>query len=275
MNWLQSILYGFVSGLSEFLPISSKAHQQILLHLFGVDVPNPVRDFVVHIALLLALVSACRTMFEQVRRDYRIQQRVNGRSARQSRVALDMKLVKVAAAPMLIGMVVLTYLIGRNSNLITISVFLLVNGVILYAPDRMLQANKDVRAMSGLDSILIGLSGAVSAFCGISRTGAMVSTSVARGADRQNALNWALLLCFPALIFLSAVDLIGIFTVQTDISFWSGFLSYVLSGLTAYIGGYLSVLMLKYFIVNNSISGFCYYSWGAALFTFIIYLTAV
>ncbi len=275
MNWLQSILYGFVSGLSEFLPISSNAHQQILMHLFGIDVLDPVRDFVVHIALLLALVSACRTILEQVRRDYRIQQRAKGRSVRQSRIALDMKLVKAAAAPMLIGMVVLTYLTNRTSNLISISVFLLINGIILYIPDRMLQANKDVRAMSGLDSLLIGLSGAISAFCGISRTGAMMSTAVARGADRQNALNWVLLLCFPALILLSAVDLVGIFTVQTDIAFWASFLSYILSGFTAYVGGYLSVLMLKYFTINKGISGFCYYSWGAALFAFIIYLTAV
>lgn len=275
MNWLQGILYGFVSGLSEFLPISSNAHQRILMHLFGVEVIDPVRNLVIHIALLFSLISACRTMFEQVRRDAKIQQRTSRRAMRQSRIALDIKLVKAAAFPLMIGMIVLTYFTGVKPDLMIVSAFLLINGIILFIPDRMLQANKDVRAMSGLDSLLIGVAGALSGFCGISRTGSMMSAAVARGADRQNALTWVLLLSAPALILMSAMDMFGIFTVSTDINFWGNFLSYLLSGISAYAGGYISVMLLKFFTANSGISGFCYYSWGAALFTFIVYLTAV
>ena len=35
MNWLQSMLYGFLSGVAEVLPISSRAHGILLLKIFG------------------------------------------------------------------------------------------------------------------------------------------------------------------------------------------------------------------------------------------------
>ena len=36
LNWLQSIIYGFVSGLMDILPVSAQAHRALLLKLFGV-----------------------------------------------------------------------------------------------------------------------------------------------------------------------------------------------------------------------------------------------
>ena len=37
MNFLECIIYGLLSGLAEFLPISATAHQTILRTLFGAD----------------------------------------------------------------------------------------------------------------------------------------------------------------------------------------------------------------------------------------------
>ena len=48
MNWIESIIYGLISGAAEFLPISSKAHQDLSMLLFGISQTDPVRDFVVH-----------------------------------------------------------------------------------------------------------------------------------------------------------------------------------------------------------------------------------
>lgn len=37
MDWLQAIVLGVVQGLTEFLPISSSAHQSIVGRFFGED----------------------------------------------------------------------------------------------------------------------------------------------------------------------------------------------------------------------------------------------
>ncbi len=275
LNWFESLIYGLISGVTEFLPISSQAHQRLMLQLFGVDISDPVRDLFIHIALLFSLYSGCRTLFDQVKRDRRIQQRKRSNTYRYSHIALDMRLVKSASAPMLLAMVALYYFRAKDVSLLTLALFLLINGIILFAPDRMLQSNKDVRSMSVMDSILIGFSGALSVFPGVSRMGTIISSSVARGADKQHALNWGFLLSVPAIILFIGIDLFTIFTFQVDINFWSNFFSYILSAAFSYLGGYISIRGLKLLVSNMGISGFCYYSWGAALFTFIIYLTAV
>ena len=55
MNWLQSLIYGLISGLTEHLPVSSLAHQRILHSLFGVSQSDPICDLLVHLAVLFAV----------------------------------------------------------------------------------------------------------------------------------------------------------------------------------------------------------------------------
>ena len=37
LSWLQSILFGLVSGFTEILPVSARAHEMLLLWFFGAD----------------------------------------------------------------------------------------------------------------------------------------------------------------------------------------------------------------------------------------------
>ena len=58
MRFFENLLYGIFSGISEFLPISSQAHQALVMQLFGRTQREPLRDILVHIALLIALYTA-------------------------------------------------------------------------------------------------------------------------------------------------------------------------------------------------------------------------
>ncbi len=272
MNWLESLIYGLVSGFTEFLPISSHAHQQILMNFFGVENRDPVRDLLVHVAMLLSIYYGCRGLIDSLRRE-RGQRRNRRMPMRVSQVLLDNRFVKNATVPMIAGILILSYIIKMNSNLLLVAVFLLVNGLILFISGRMLQGNKDVQSMSLLDSMLVGTLAALSAFPGISRMGCITSASISRGADRQHALNWALLLSIPALFLLSGMDILGIITNAGTIHFWKSLFTYILSALGSYIGGYYGIAFMKFLAVRIGFSGFSYYCWGASLFSFLLYLT--
>ena len=68
MNWLQSLIYGLVSGITEFLPISSSAHQIILQKMFGQSGADPLQNLLVHLALLFALFTGGRSFIDHLRR---------------------------------------------------------------------------------------------------------------------------------------------------------------------------------------------------------------
>ncbi len=274
MNWFESIIYGFVSGLADLLPISSEAHQSLLLQLFGEANRDYVRDFIVHVAILLSVFSGCRVLIDQMRREQNVQRR-NRRNTYGAGNQLEMRLLKNAAFPLVIGLIILSYFVKRQLDLIWVSVLLVLNGLVLFIPERMMHGNKDERAMSVFDSLLLGISGAASALTGISRTGAMLSVLSARGTARQKSLNWVLLLSIPALITMIGLDVVNIISGVSAIPFWSNFGGYLLSGIGAYLGGLLGISAIKLIAQRSGYSGFSFYSWGAALFAFILYLTVV
>ena len=274
MNWFESIIYGFVSGLADLLPISSEAHQRLLLQLFGESNRDYVRDLIVHVAILLSVFSGCRVLIDQIRREQNAHRR-NRRNIYGAGNQLEMRLLKNAAFPLVIGLIILSYFVKRQLDLIWVSILLVLNGLVLFIPERMMHGNKDERAMSIFDSWLLGISGAVSALTGISRTGAMLSVLSARGTSRQKGLNWALLLSIPALITLIGLDVVNIISGVSAIPFWSNFGGYLLSGIGAYLGGLSGISAIKLIAQRSGYSGFAFYSWGTALFTFILYLTVV
>lgn len=270
MNWLESIIYGIVSGLTAFLPISSDAHQMLLRKLFGIEMPDPVRELLVHAAILASIFFGCRAYLEQLQRERRTRYTRGVRS--KPRLLADFRLVRTAAIPMLIGILLIFFSLRSSANLLLTSAFLLLNAVILFVPERMMVGNKDARMMSSLDGLLIGAAAGLSALPGISCVGVIASVSVMRGASRQHALNWAFLLCIPAFSALLGFDFLSIFSGIGVQPFWNNLLGYILGTAGAYIGGYFSIVFLKSVTVRAGYSGFAYYSLGAALLSFLMYL---
>ena len=272
ISWLESIIYGFVAGLAEFLPISSEGHQHIMRYLFGEEHRDPVRDFFVHLGLLLCVLTCSRTLIEIIKRERSYSARSRGSRQYPYRMRQDAAYIKKAVLPFILSIILFLIFFNRNGSLLVTAFLFLINGLIIFLPDRMMKGNKDASIMTPFDSILLGVSGGLSVFSGFSRFGCTYSVSVARGASKNHALTWSLLLSIPALAFVCLLDVYAMFTEQT-FSFWSNFLGYLFSGLTAYAGGYLSVSAVRSITSRTGLSAFAYYCWGIALLSFFIFLT--
>ena len=139
----------------------------------------------------------------------------------------------------------------------------------------MMQGNKDERSLSALDSWIIGISGSLAVFPGISRVAVMLSASIIRGIDRKKAANWVLLLSIPALLFASVLDILTLFTFSGRMQITGSFLGYLFSGLSAYIVGYFSITLIRASTADNDYSGYSYYALGVMLFSLFLYLFIV
>ena len=265
MGLLESFVYGLLSGFAEILPVSAAAHQELMVRLFGMDGKPLAVNFLVHLAILVVLIGCCLPDIKRLR-----SYSVNGKRPRPS---ADSRLTRTAAVPLLLGFFLVPYIRVLEGSLPLLTLLLIANGLILYIPGRMLHGNKDARAMSALDSLLIGIVGVLGIVPGISRTGCLLSVSAARGADRQPALKWALLLSVPALLVLTVMDLVKLSSAGAVVA--AGFLGSVIAIAGAAIGCYFGIKLLRYLSVKVGYSGFAYYSWGAALFLFVMYLTVV
>lgn len=273
MSVFESIIYGLVSGFAEFLPISSHGHQAIMMRLFGVDHRDPVRDILVHFGILLALFTACKSLFAHLRREQMLSKRVRRRNRTYERKGIyDLRLIKTAVIPMVVGMLVYIAVRGSEFKPIQLTLYFIINGIVIMIPEYMAHGNKNAKMMTGWDGILMGLSSVLFSLPGVSRVGTMSAITTARGADRQTALNWILALSMPALVMYIGFDIVNLIIQGFDPVSFSVILGYLLSAAAAFGGGYFGIVIIRYLTVQIGYVGFAYYSWGAAMFSFILYL---
>ena len=274
ISLIESLIYGLICGFAEFLPISSTAHRSMLNCLFGVDKEEPLMAMFLHIGALLALLVSSRSLLQRLHKELEIKRIARRRSRRQpdEMVLLDLSLIKTAGIVLLFGFLFYFKAAAWNGNLPMIAIFLVINGIILHVPLYLPKGNKDARSMSRLDALLLGIGNALLVIPGLSRVGLSTSLGIARGASPQNAYKWSLLLGIPALAAVIVMDLIGVVSAglgQLDFPF---ILQCILCGCTAYIGATGGISLMKMIVHRTGIENFSYYCWGAALFTFILYM---
>ena len=107
MNWLESMLYGIISGITEFLPISAFAHQQLYFKMLDVQGVDPLQSFLVHIALILAVLTGCRSSIEKFYRSKLTYRKDDARMRSSNNTHLELRFLKNAVLPMLLGYFVL------------------------------------------------------------------------------------------------------------------------------------------------------------------------
>lgn len=273
MNWLEGFLYGLVSGLTELLPVSSQAHQRILLQLFGVDGVAPISNLIVHISMVIALYFGCKRYIARLIREQKALQRRKRRGGNMDvRSTYDLRLIRSAIFPLLLLMLLLIFTRSWAENILLIAGFSVLNGILLFAAERVPHGNKDSRHVSTMDAVVFGVFGAFSVLPGVSRVGASQSYATMRGVDRQQSLNWATVLSIPALLLLCIFDIVSIASGSGGGNSFSVIAGYITAGIGAFIGMYLSVILLRKAIGRMNGASFAYYSWGIGLFSLILYL---
>ena len=272
LSWLESLIYGIISGLTEFLPISAEAHRAIFLRLIGA-VDFPLLRFMVHLGVLLALLITCAPILSKLNRERKIAAVKKKRRKREpdARSLTDIRFLRISAIALVVMFVLYPGVYDLHERLWILAGFLIVNGILLYIPQFLPGANKDSRSMSSLDSLTVGISGGLGVVPGLSRVALTISTSLMRGAEKRFALDNALLLSIPALGILALLDLIAVFSASAGVSFIV-VLCCVTAGAGAFISAFLGMYIMRFLAVRAGFSSFAYYSWGLSLFSFILYL---
>lgn len=274
LNWLQSIVYGLISGFAEFLPVSAEAHRELFYTLTDSRRGSEPLLLVCHVSILLALLLRCQPRLRKLHRE-RKAAAVPARSRKRQpdrQSLLEIRVLKTAAVPILLSFLAYSSSAALTDSLWLPALLLAINGVALYIPRIRPQGNKDSQSLSALDSFLIGLGGALAVLPGISRVGGTATAGQLRGTDPPYSLNLGLLLCIPALFVLIGFDLYGLIGSAAVLS--SGLIcNCILAAAAAFLGAWFGIALMRFLSVKIGFSGFSYYCWGAALFLFILYLT--
>ena len=273
LSWIQSMALGLVSGLTEILPVSSQAHQTILLNFFGGEVATPMTRLVIHAATLLTVLFSIWGQIARIRRQLQLVRMPRRRRNRpvEMTALMDAKIIRTAIFPILL--MLLLYSVSRRiSSMLLLALVSLVNAAVLYLPSLFPTADKDSRLITPLEGLFMGLGTGAAVIPGISSIGVSYSVGVLHGVDRKYMVHLSLMmhLIFTAgLIFYDLLDLVIAGGVAFSVS---ALIGWVAAALAAVVGTRIGLNALERAARKKGLTDFAFYSFGVALFAFIFYL---
>lgn len=275
MNLIQSAMMGFVSGLTELLPLSAEAHRGLLRFILDVESEGALFLLSTHIAVLVMLLAVGGLDLIRLYRTSKLlhtpTRRRTGRPNLNS--AGTLRLLRSAALMTVVGRALSLTMTVITRKLYLLALPLLVMGLILWVPTLFRTANKDGRHLAAADGTLLGLGALAAAVPGISLVGCVVSIGSVRGVERRYAVRFAWLLAVVGLLSAIGFDCMALYRDGFDFSA-SVLLSAGVGAATAAAGTVLSIQIVRSLIRpgGSGLSGFCYYNWGMALLCLALFL---
>lgn len=262
MQWLEALILGIIQGLTEFLPVSSSGHLELVKAMFGgntVGKESMMTTVVLHAATALSTIAVFRKDIGVI---------FNGlfkfKSNEEFWFAVKIILSMIPAA--IVGVVFSDELeTFFDGQILLVGFMLLITGLLLFLADKAKHTEKKV----GMGhAIIIGISQAIAILPGVSRSGATIGTSVLLGIDREKAARFSFLMVVPLILGKMGKDILSDDFAQTNIQYFElsiGFIAAFITGLVActWMISLVKKSKLKYFSYYCFLVGTIAIIWSA------------
>jgi undecaprenyl-diphosphatase len=198
MGIFESVLYGFVQGATEYLPVSSSAHLLLLPHFLGQSDPGLAFDVILHLGTLLATaVYFFKDWLVILMNPY-------PRSGAKKVAHLSWLHLLVGTLPAVIAGVLLNHWIKENTRSLAILWFTLpLFGLLLWWVDKRSVMTRKLSDASLRDVFWVGCMQCLALIPGVSRSGSTITASRLLGFSRADSARISFLMSLP--ITLGAV----------------------------------------------------------------------
>ena len=276
LNAFEHLLYGFISGLTDILPVSERAHSALLLKVLGAEKISGLPVLLTHIAVLAAIFLSSQSLLVKMSRARRLARIPKKRRKRplDVRSLMDSRFLTTMMLPVVLVLLFYGKITQVNFSLFAVAGLLFLNGIILYIPQFLPGSNKDARSLSRVEGLVMGLGGSLSVLPGLSGLGASVSVGSICGVERGYALNMTLMMNMDYLAGMIVYDVLGLFQTGLGMLTFQWVVIYILAAAAAFVSATLAIRVMRTLASSIGYSFFSYYCWGIALFTFILNLMA-
>ena len=244
----ESIIYGILQGLTEFIPVSSTAHVKIGSAVFGLKDPGVAYSAVIQLGTLLALI----IFFWKDLSSFTvaaIQGIFKGEPFSDPNARMAWYLVIGTVPISVVGLLVSGYLEDVRS-LYVIATSLITLALILWLVDKLSARDREIDSAGWLDFLWIGLAQCIALIPGSSRAGTTLTMGLIRGFTREAAMRASFLLSVPAIGLSGGYELVKEWEHLGE----QGFLSLFIGTLVSGVVGYLTIAtLLKYLRTHTTL----------------------
>lgn len=259
MSWLAAIVLGIVEGITEFLPVSSTGHLNLVEKLLGYKIDDVGMTAFTAVIQVGAILAAIIYFWKDIVRI--VVAWVGGLTNKSKRSNPDYTLgwgVILGSIPVaVVGLAFKSLIEGSLRSLWVIAGALIVWSFAMLAADRVKGNERTMEDVTIVDALVIGCFQALSPlFPGISRSGATISAGLFRKFDRVTATRLSFFMGIPALVAAGALEAV---TGAKDISTTVGWGPTVVATLVSFVVAYASIAWLLKFVSKNNFTTFIGY----------------
>jgi len=257
----ESIFLGIVQGLTEFLPISSSAHQRIVGEFLS-NAQDPGARFtaITQIGTELAVLIFFRNDIKKIAISWLRQTVMRASLSPEESLQARMGwLIIIGSLPIM----VLGYLgqdVIRNNlrSLWLIATVMIVFGILLGIADHYGKKELTLKNLSTPHGIWYGVAQSLALMPGVSRSGATIAMGRLLGYSREAALRYSFLLALPAVFGSGLYELKGAIGDSAGSQVYSLTQTLVATSI-AFVVGYAVIAWLLKYVTTKSFMPFIIY----------------
>lgn len=267
MSLFHALLIAVLQGATELFPISSLGHAVILPTLLGWPLDQKAPEFLPFLVVLHLGTAAALLLFFW--RDWFGFARAllgKGDAKTIKRERRIFTLVVAATLPaVILGFALEHTLRSFFGSAVLAAAFLIVNGFILFAGERIKHAGrKNLEEVSWKTALLIGACQALALIPGISRSGATMVGGVLAGLTHKEAARFSFLLATPVIAGAGVLEVPKLLHLRDTLAIDVGLM--VVAGVAAGIVAWISTYVLMRYFKKQEVEAldpFAYYCWAA------------
>ena len=270
MGWLEALVLGIVPGLTEFLPISSSAHQAIVGQFFGGQDPGSAFTAITQLGTEGAVIIYFRKDIWLIIKNWALA--LTGKVPRNDPEARLGWLVIIGSIPIVVlGLAFQDAIDHGLRNLWTVAAMLAGFGIIIGVIDQVAANARPLESMTWRHGVFLGLVQSLALIPGVSRSGATIAGGLALGYQRVAAAKYSFLLAIPAVIGSGFFKLADISADPLPPAWGPIALATVIS----FAIGYAVIAWLLRYISTHNFMPFVIYRIALAVLVAILLLTGV
>lgn len=257
MDWLEALILGIVQGLTEFLPVSSSGHLELGKVILGVEAERSlIFTVVVHGATVLSTIFVFhKDLWILLKGLFAF--KWNDETKYISKILISM--IPVVIVGLFFAEEIESFFTG---NVVFVGSMLIITALLLTFT---YFKKSNLRKISFIDSLIIGIAQAVAVLPGISRSGATISTGLMLGNKRELIAKFSFLMVLIPIIAANVKDL---FTGEMASESSIGAVPLLIGFFAAFISGLLACKWMIGIVKKGKLIYF-------AIYCFIIGLIAI
>jgi len=256
---LESILFGVVQGITEFLPISSSGHLILLRSFLGGEEGHASLLFDLVLHFVTALVIAVY-FYKDI---YSITF-----AGQRKWLPIIVGIIPAAAVGFFYG----DSIAGGFRSIYVVIIMLIIGSLLMIIGEIVAKSNKEKKySQPGIKQMFImGIFQIVALIPGTSRSGSTIAGGLIAGLSRKTAAKYSFLLGLPLIVGAALLKTMELMKIEKNILFVDA-PSLLAGALAAFVSGFVAIHFLMKLLSQRTFWPFIWYRLGLAL-VLIIFL---